>query len=321
MNKILFSLIFIFTMSVSFAQVTEKEDDLKKRTEAKSEGWNTGGIFNMNFSQVAFKNWSAGGLNSMGLTALASFHANYAKGNMTWDNNLDLAYGILRQGKDKNIMVMKTDDKIDFSSKFGMKAADKLYYAALVSFKTQFTEGYEYPNDSVAISNLMAPAYLLGALGIDYKPNKNLSIFFAPVTAKITFVNDQNLANAGAFGVEKAVIDTITGNIITAGKTIRNEFGGYLKIAYQKELMKNISLQTKIDFFSNYLNNPQNIDVSWEMLINMKVNKYFTASLGTNLLYDHDITINEKQTDGTFKPVNSKIQFKEVLAIGFAYKF
>jgi hypothetical protein len=202
----------------------------------------------------------------------------------------------------------KTDDKIDFTSKFGLKAADKLYYAALVNFKTQLTNGYNYPNDSVKISGFMAPGYLLVALGLDYKPNDNLAVFFAPLTLKLTFVSDDVLANAGAFGVDP-------------GDNLKSEFGGYLRTSLKKDLMENVTIQTKLDLFSNYIHNPQNIDVSWETLLSMKVNKFISATLSTHLLYDDDITITDNKDDGTTKTYKSRVQFKEVLAIGFSVKF
>ena len=172
-----------------------------------------------------------------------------------------------------------------------------------MNFKTQFTNGYNYPDDSTVISGLMAPGYLLFAAGFDYKPNKNLSVFFAPLTSKTTFVNNQTLADAGAFGVD-------------AGKKVRSEFGGYFKAAYSKDIMKNVNFNTKLGLFSNYLHNPQNIDVDWEVLIGMKINKYLTANINTQLLYDDDIQV-PLEGGGTGK----RIQFKEILGIGFSVKF
>ena len=137
------------------------------------------------------------------------------------------------------------------------------------------------------------------------------------MTAKFTFVNDQLLSNAGAFGV-------------TPGEKTKSEIGGYIRIKYSKndfknELLKNVSFTTKIDLFSNYLDKPQNIDVSWETLIAMKVNKYISVNFTTHLLYDDNIRVQfDKDNHGTFEAgeeVGSKIQFKEILGVGFSYKF
>ena len=307
MKNILLFLSLTLFISVAFGQITEKEGDLKKQNTDTLDGWKTSGIIGLNFSQLSLQNWSAGGMNSLSLNGLANFQANYSKGKSLWENTLDLGYGILSEGKSDEKITKKTDDKIDFASKFGRKATDKLYYAALLNFKTQFADGFEYPNDSAVISAFMAPAYLVAAIGIDYKPNKDFSAFIAPLTSKTTFVKNEALSNAGAFGVDSS-------------KTVRNEFGGYIKMVYKKDIMKNVNLMTKIDLFSNYIENPEKIDVNWEVLVNLKVNKYITASISTNLLYDDDIKF-DKDDDGEIDTDGSLVQFKEVLAIGLSIKF
>jgi hypothetical protein len=159
------------------------------------------------------------------------------------------------------------------------------------------------------------------AIGIDYRPNNIWTAFIAPVTLKTTIVADQNLANAGAYGVTGAEYDDL-GNLVTKGKTIRNEFGGYLRFKYQKDIITNVNLQTKVDLFSNYLHNPQNIDVNWQVLLAMKVNKYITATLSTHLIYDDDIDIAvDTNNDGITDKTGPRTQFKEVFGIGFSYKF
>ncbi|OQA01128.1 MAG: hypothetical protein BWY70_00485 [Bacteroidetes bacterium ADurb.Bin408] len=283
-------------------------------------GWRTGAVLSINASQSSFTNWAAGGQNSISLNGLTSLFANYKTKRSGWDNTLDLGYGKQHQGKE--IGWLKTDDKIDFSSKYGQMASKEWFCAGLLNFKSQFDDGFKYPNDSVPISRFLAPAYIIAAVGMDYKPSKYFSAFVAPATAKTTIVKDQTLADAGAFGVEKAVLDG-NGAVVTPGKNIRNEFGGYVKIAFQKdELVKNINLTTKLDLFSNYLENPKNVDVSWEVLIAMKVNKYITATISTHLLYDDDVDIAiDKDKDGTPEKMAPRTQFKQVIGVGLSYKF
>jgi hypothetical protein len=212
----------------------------------------------------------------------------------------------------------KTDDKIDFLSKYGREAFKNFYYAALLNFKTQMTPGWNYDTDPKdKISDLFAPAYLLVAMGLDFKPNAYFSAFIAPLTGKFTFVTDDALSDAGAFGV-------------TPGETTKSELGGYIRSIFTKndfkgEFMKNISFTTKIDLFSNYLENPQNIDVNWETLLGMKVNNYITVSFNTLLIYDDNIKVAfDKNDNGEIEAgeaVGSKVQFKEILGVGFSYKF
>ncbi|MBP7850318.1 MAG: DUF3078 domain-containing protein [Lentimicrobiaceae bacterium] len=269
-------------------------------TENPAPQWATGGNFGLNFTQVSLSNWAAGGENSLATNTFVNLFANYKKGKGAWDNTLNLAYGLLKQGETE---VRKSDDKIDFASKYGYSAGKKWYYSGLVSFKSQFTEGFKYPNDSVAISRFLAPGYILLSAGMDYKPSDNFSVYLSPLTGKITLVTDDVLSAQGAYGVEP-------------GDKSRSEFGGYFKMMLKHALMENIDLATKLDLFSNYMDNPQNVDVNWEVMVVMKVNKYISANLSTHLIYDDDIMI--KQDDGSAGP---RTQFKEVFGVGLTYKF
>jgi len=306
-------LLAVFVTSVASAQVIEAEKTLRTVRVDTTLGWKSGGVFALNFAQTSLTNWAAGGQNSVAVNGLLSVFANLKREKSVWDNSLDIGYGLLKQGKKSDFM--KTDDKIDFLSKYGREAFKNFYYAALLNFKTQMAPGYNYPNDSVKISNLFAPAYLLGALGMDYKPNSYFSAFIAPLTAKFTFVNDPLLSSAGAFGV-------------TPGEKVKSEIGGYIRVIYSRndfksEFLKNVSFTTKIDLFSNYVDKPQNIDVSWENLITMKVNKYLSFNLSTHLIYDDNIKVKvDRNDDGALDDYpGSRAQFKEIFGAGFSYKF
>ena len=289
------------------SQTTEAEKQLLKKDADIESGWKKGGTINTTLSQVSLTNWAAGGQNSISANGLLSLFAHYKKDAMLWENYLDIAYGTNQQGKGSDWL--KTDDKVDFTSKYGQKASDKWYYAGLVNLKSQMTPGYNYPNKTDKISDFMAPGYFLGAIGMDYKPSEKFTAFLSPVTGKITIVNDDDLSAAGAFGVE-------------AGKKSRSEFGGYARFFFKHDLMTNVTLQTKLDLFSNYIDNPQHIDVNWETLISLKINKYISATISTHLIYDNDIDIVlEKDALGNPTRVGPAIQFKEVLGVGFSYKF
>ena len=198
-----------------------------------------------------------------------------------------------------------------------MEAFKNFYYSALLSFKTQMRPGYRYPDMETKISDLFAPAYLLVAIGLDYRPNPYFSAFIAPLTSKFTFVLDNALSEEGAFGV-------------VPGEKSRTEIGGYLRAAFTKndfktEFLQNITLTTKLDLFSNYADKPQNIDVNWETLITLNVNKFISVNFNTNLLYDDNIKIPiDRNGDGTIESNEApgpRTQFKEILGVGFSFKF
>lgn len=274
--------------------------------------WRSGGKAALTFTQVAFTNWAAGGENSLGGNGFLDLFANYAKDKHIWDNNLSLAYGMLKlEGQNTR----KSQDKIDLNSKYGYNIATHLFLSTNFNFSTQFSDGYNYPNDSVLVSTFMAPAYAQLGFGLDYKPTDYFSLSFLPLTARLTFVTNQPLANLGAYGVEPAVYDT-NGVLLEEGENLRTEFGGALMALFEKELVKNISFKSKLQLFSNYLDNPQNIDLNWDSMISLTVNKYISTFVGIHVIYDDDIIIVEK--DGTSGP---RTQFKQSFGIGLAYDF
>lgn len=309
---------------VGFTQTTEGEGGLKKSNLDTIIGWKKGGLVSVGFSQTSLSNWAAGGQSSFSLNGLVSIFMNYKGKIAAWDNSLDLGYGILQQGLKNS--PRKTDDKIDLTSKFGLKAMPAWYYAGLLNFKTQMTPGYNYPNNYTAISDFLAPGYILGALGMDHKPNAWFGFFISPATTKITLVNNQKLANTGAFGVEPAIYDA-TGKEINQGKNMRSEFGGYLRILLNKGdfkavALKGLSINSRFDLFSNYLNNPENMDVNWEVILGMKVNQFISVNINTNLIYDHDIAIGIDQNgDEIPDQFGPKTQFKEIIGVGLMVKF
>ena len=294
--KSIFFLTIFTTCTVLLQAQVDGQDTVKV--------WKIGGTGSLNFSQVAFQNWAAGGENSYSLSGLVNMHANYKKDRSSWENALDMGYGVVRQA---GRGVRKSNDKLEMMSKFGYKTTSDWYYSGAFTFKTQFEKGYKYNEEEGTkqqISDFMAPAYTLLSFGMDYKPNDAFSLMISPVTGKTTFVLDDSLSSRGAFGVK---ID----------KNVRNEFGGFIKISYNKDIWENVTLNTKLDLFSNYIEEPQNVDINWDILISMKVNQYLSANINTQLIYDDNINYVNKQGE----VMGPRIQFKEVFGAGLSYKF
>ena len=263
----------------------------------------------MNFSQTYLDNWQGGGQTSINGTVLFNYVFNYKKNKITWDNTIDGAYGLTRLGEAG--VFQKTDDRIEINSKLGRTTPIiNTFWAAMFTFKTQWDAGYDYSQTpSPLISDPFAPAYIITGIGIDYKPSDAFSAYISPVTNKTTIVDNERLSALGAFGVEP-------------GEMIRYEIGGFVKFQYSKEVLKNVKLTSKLDLFSNYLNNPQNIDVNWETLIAMKINDFLTASITTHLIYDDDIMFDvDRDDDGIVDGMGPRTQFKEVFALGIQYQF
>ncbi len=298
MKKILLILAIAMISLTSYTQDAVDADTL----------WKFSGTTSLNLSQLSLTNWAAGGDNSLSGNALINLSANYATDNTSWENKIILGFGLIKQGDDPS---RKSDDQIDLASKLGLKASEKWFYTALLGFNTQFAQGYDNPgeDDRLKISNFMAPGYLSFSLGMDYKPSEAFSLFLSPASSKFTFVLDDDLSAAGSFGLDP-------------DQKTRAEIGAYIKMTFKKEILKNVTLDTKIDLFSNYFDNPQYIDVTWDLLLGFKINEYLSASLLTQLIYDYDIKFGEDTTgDGEYDTFSEEVQFKELFGLGLTYTF
>lgn len=315
MKKLLI-LFLIVSVTAVWSQTPEKKDSVQL--------WKTGGFTSLNFNQVQLSNWAKGGESSISATGLINLFANYIHKDMTWDNSCDFGYGVL---KTEDQSMRKNEDKIDLNSKFGYKAIPKFYYAALLNFKSQFDFGYNYPNDSVVISKFFSPAYLVASVGMDWKPSDVFSLYLSPFTGRFIFVGDQKIADAGAFTGMPAKYDAFN-NVIEHGATFRPEFGALLNAKFKKDVFKNINFESKVQLFNNYTDkikeNRANINVDWENNILMKINSFVSANIFLHFLYDHytKIPLYEK-INGVKTKVGDgpRLQLKEVLGIGFNYKF
>jgi hypothetical protein len=256
----------------------------------------------LGFSQTSFSNWSAGGENALALNGMLNVYKIYEKGNVRWSNYLGLAYGVNMQETEPKMR--KTNDKINFLTKGGIYAWKNWDYAGLFEFRSQFAQGFNYPNDSVYISKFLAPGYFQLSLGLNYKPVEYFALFISPIGARLTVVNDKSLTSRpeGAYGIHD-------------GNTTLWQVGGSVNAVFKKDIMKNVNFMSKLDLFSDYRHNPQNIIVGWENNILMKVNKYISLTLTSMLIYDDNINYTDKEgiTHGP------RTQFRETFAIGFAY--
>ncbi|MFK7811037.1 MAG: DUF3078 domain-containing protein [Maribacter sp.] len=302
-----------------------------KKTEPLSEGykkyemptfWQSVNLIGLNFSQAAFINWNAGGNNSIAAQANARFERNYKFRYLQWENILETRYGINLQEGQK---IRKTDDAIRISSTVGYRrdTISNWYYSVKANFNTQYTDGFKYPDRETPISRVMSPGYFFMGAGTSYiSEGRKFNLYISPLTQKATFVFDQDLADKGAFGVEKAVLDA-EGNVLERGKNIYLEVGFLITNNWETQLMDNIALKHRLNVYTDYIRSFGNIDIDWELNLNLKVNKYIVTNLGTHIIYDDDILFDPIKNDAgeLISEGRPKLQFKQLLGVGVAYNF
>ena len=311
-KKIIIFTVLVFS-TVSFSQT------IRTKVPDTISHWKKVNKVGLDFTQISFVNWSAGGNNSISGLAKGNFTRNYLNDNKKWDNELIVRYGINKQeGQD----IRKTDDQFNLNSTLGYRrdTVCNWYYGGKFSFLTQFANGYSYPNVEKAISKPFAPAYIFLGVGAEYsRKDLGFNLYLSPLTQKTTLVIDRRLANDGAFGVDKALYD-IDGNVIQNGKQHRTELGALINSQWKTKIMTNINLDTRATLYTDYLKDFGNIDVDWQIALEMVVNKYVKANIGTHLLYDNDIK-NKREVDGIQITEGPRLQIKQIVGIGLEYTF
>lgn len=281
--------------------------------------WKNKNSIGFDLSQIAFVNWNAGGTSSVSVLLKGNIIMERSDLNSEWLNELSVRYGLNKQD---GLDVRKTEDEFRFSSTFGYRrdTFSNWFFSTKFNFKTQFSDGYRYPNTENPISKPFAPAYTFLGIGADYfDKKKNLDVYISPLTLKSTLVLDDDLANSGAFGMTKATYDA-EGNLLTPGEKSRSEVGILVTNYYKKEVLKNITMENRLNLYTDYLNNFGNIDVEWRLQFDMIVNQYVKANIGSHLIFDDDVKTTE-EINGQKVESAAKVQLKESLGIGVVYNF
>lgn len=278
MKKVISSLVLSLAFIVTYAQ--EAKDSIP-------DGWTKGGNIAVTFNQSAFnKEWTGGGISTLAANVLVNYDFNLKKGNLIWDNKIIADYGAFKNKGQDNFT--KSNDRLEFNSTVGKKAKGFWYYSAYFNFKTQMDTGFI---DGVKNSHFFSPAYFQAGPGMLWKKSDNLHVNISPAAAKMIIVHDEY---AGSFGTEP-------------GDTSRFELGAAVRGYYKLNLMENVSMENLLGLYTNYLDDPQNVDIDYTMNMVMTINKYLSANLAFQAIYD----------DNTVKG----FQIREAFGVGVNYNF
>lgn len=284
------------------------------------------GNIGVTLNQLAITHWAAGGESNGSGKITSNFTYKYNRKLFNYVINGIFAYGMSNYTKDKRYE--KSEDRCELSMTMSNNNSNNLTFTSIASLKTQFTNGYSYPNDSIPISKFFAPAYLTVSAGYNYNINNIVSIYLSPIAGKMTFVTDQRLADMGSYGVEAGYWNIYNGDSTwVKGKNLLSELGINALVKYKQNFNNNVSIFSTLNLYNNYMDpnktNRWNIDVDWETGVRFTINKQISAIINIHLIYDDNIkfTITEI-VDGTEITKQSPIlQFKESLGISFLYKF
>jgi len=309
MKSLLLAALLSFTCFIAPAQdqtVKSLKDESNKTikkddADTSKQTWRKGGIYSLNLAQGSLSNWAAGGDDfSLSLTSYLNLYSFYKKGKKSWDNTLDFNFGYVNT---TSLGSRKNDDRLDLLSKLGHAIDSNWNLSALANFRSQLARGYTYPDNKKTFSSaFLSPAYLLISIGFDYKPRPNFSFFISPITSRWVIVKDDSLSAKGAYGVD-------------SGSHSKAEFGAFASANCIGDINKNIQYHGRLDLFSNYRHNPQNIDLFMTNVFSVKLSRVLSASWNIDFIYDDDVRIFGKSGQ------SPALQIKSLVGAGLQVKF
>jgi hypothetical protein len=290
-------------LMITFISVAQDKTvaDLKTTAErtvaddtSHKQGWKKGINISLGIAQGNSSNWAAGAeQSSLAINTNVNLFATLKRDKIRWINNLDLFYALqttTSQG------TRKTDDRIDYYTKYTRTLSKKWGFGAVGNFRTQFTEGYDYTKTPYELTSaFFAPAYITLAPGFDWTPTDYFNVFLSPISARWTVVSKENLQER--YGLDP-------------GKSSRFEAGAYISAIFKKDIIKNVNLRSRLDLYSNYLSNPQNVDIFWTNVLTLKVNKWLGVTYNFDLIYDDDVRLFGENSDAP------RTQIKSLLSVG-----
>jgi hypothetical protein len=286
---------FLLSFLIAFSSFAQEEQDT---------AWRKGGSFSFFLQQVGLRNWSGGGESAISYGSQVLLFADHITKGHTWENSFETGYGLIKK---ENVVTRKNVDFLILKSRYGNFFAPKWQWSGILDFRTQYTPGYDYTIDPATnaerrtlISDFMAPGYLQAILGVTYRPNDRFNATFSPLANKMTFVFNDSLSNAGAYGVEP-------------GERMMHELGASLSANVQRQLMENVNLKTSLLLFSAY-SEMSHVDVFWDLFLDMQINRWLSANFTLQMIYDHDVDIEDDE--GNFGP---RTQLRNVLNVGIAF--
>lgn len=273
--------------------------ELKASLKAQRTHWYKEGNIIMQFSQsYASPNWY-GGSSPLAFALIANFKERiaYINNNIAWENNFYWRTGLSTTPSDSLRKYNVTDDLIRINSKFGYKVFKSLYVSTSADFQT--TQWNQWKTNKRELqSAFLTPIYFNLNVGIDYKPLEGLSIAVYPANYKLVY----------ALNARKSGVD-VTAYGIKAGKDFMNEFGSSVRINWHYKIIREIVIDTELYFYTNY----KAVEIDWEINADFIINRFLSAHVMLRPRFD-----NTKHVAGEPR---DRIQFKDLLSIGFSHKF
>ncbi|QAR30039.1 DUF3078 domain-containing protein [Ornithobacterium rhinotracheale] len=284
--------LILFLPALLFAQVKDVAREIKriefKIKKVEERRWKRTGSLQFNFGQHHYENWVGGNLGKLEIFGKLSQRLKYQNPKVVWESSLDVLYGV---NKNYGQGVRKTSDQIIFNSIFGKKVSEQFSYSYFLNLQTQLTNSYNYGKEDYEfyrVSGFLAPLYINSGPGVMWRKSDNFVLNLAPASLKATYVN------GAVYEYRRNINDFVSNqnyNIfgVEAGKEVDLRLGLYASMYLKYSPLKNVNVENRLSLYSDYLDDPANVDMDYRMDVNFKINKLLTTNLMLQAMYDDNV--------------------------------
>jgi len=293
---------FISFIALLVACNAYSQQDEEYKLESSKQGWTIESSIGLDFlSNLLINPAVGGGQNRLGLGATLEFKSLLNKNKWSWENYLNIDFGVQKVGQgfledypDKKVPFQKNIDNIWFNSRATLRTSyfSNYYFAFDSFFTSQITETFEdnFLKDITErghpISKFLSPATFQASLGMEYRPNNYWKFFVSPASYKAIIVVDDDIANDFVLNDNNEFAGSVHGNpyIDNMDGTVTfmnvdNQIGGAIRVLYNNDISERFSMNSNLSLFSNYLDNPDHIDVNIRNTVDFTVFKGLKLSL------------------------------------------
>ena len=245
--------------------------------------------------------------NQSSLVINGGLNCNYHKNRFNWNTDLKVLFGqsrtavplkdpVTKEVEVKHLLAKNTD-LLSFTSKVGYEMKHKVFITVLTNFQSQFTKSYADPyaeergEELLKVSDFLSPANCNLGIGLDFKPNRDFSLYISPLDADFLIVKDTALR---------------TNYEVFRASGVVPELGVFLNLDFKHTFFKHLQFSTKLQMFTNYIKNhkhpeaerPGAIDIQlWKSTLAYQFNKYIAISFAAVLKYDEDTEFRVREGD------------------------
>lgn len=240
-------------------------------------------------------NWYQGGSSSFAGLGTAKGQISYISDQFTWENTGEWRIGGTTIANDSLHKVNTTDDMFRVYTKANLRIIPKLFASVSGELETRLLPTYR-SNSNELKSGPFSPVRFNAAVGIDWKPVKGLSLSVSPLSYKVIHIRDTARVRVTDYGLKE-------------GQQTQHNIGSSVRLEYTWKPVREVELEMRFFTYTNY----KDVEIDLEVNCDFIINRFLSARLQLHPRYDSSVIMKGDK--------HAKLQFRELLSIGFAHKF